>query len=152
MDQTYLKALENARKELAGLLKQRAELDDRIGRLGRSIEGLAALCDDTDHSAELKNKPVDLKLSDGKGLSKAVRHILASSMIPIGPPAIRDALVEIGFEPKNYSNMLTAIHNTLLRLERQGEIERTTTIFGRGWSLKRKLYPPAPQKPRVEKK
>jgi hypothetical protein len=134
MDNTYLKALEDARKELQGLIQERAQLDDRIARLSRSIEGLASLCDDTDHSNELKTKLIELELSDSMGMTDAIRAVISSSIFPVSATAIRDALVAEGFDSKNYSNMLTVIHNTLLRLERQGEIQRAANLLGlRGW-------------------
>lgn len=137
MDNSYLKALEVARRELAGLMQERAQLDDRIARLGKSIEGLAALCDNTDHSSDLKTKLIELELSETMGLTDAMRQIIGSSVMPISATAIRDALVAEGFDPSKYANMLTVIHNTLLRLEKQGEIQRASNFFGmRGWTRK----------------
>lgn len=147
MDNSYVKALEDARKELEGLISERAQLDDRIARLGKSIEGLTALCDDTDHSSELKTKLLELELSETMGLTDAIRQIIASSLFPISAPVIRDALVSEGFDPKNYSNMLTVIHNTLLRLEKQGEVQRGANLFGmRGWTQRPKPVQKDPAK------
>jgi hypothetical protein len=38
------------------------------------------------------------------------------------PPVLRDELVHRGMKIKHYSNQLAVIHNTLLRLKRQGEV------------------------------
>ncbi|HXP67879.1 MAG TPA: hypothetical protein VOA88_01230 [Candidatus Dormibacteraeota bacterium] len=154
MDSSYIKALENARKELAGLVKQRAETDERIARLAKSIEGLEALCGDTDHSSALKTKLIELELSDSMGLTDAIREIIASSALPIKAPVIRDALVSQGFDPDGYSNMLTVIHNTLIRLERQGEVQKIMNPLGGGfwgWARKAKGLPPPPAREKVKK-
>ena len=137
MTNNYLKALEDARKELEGLIQERAQLDDRIARLSKSIDGLAGLCDQTDYSSELKTKLIELELSDSMGMTDAIRQIIGCSMVPVSATMIRDTLVSEGFDPTNYSNILTTIHNTLLRLEKQGEIQRATSFLGlRGWVKK----------------
>jgi len=134
MDDNYLKALRVARKELEGLRQERAQLDSRIAKLSKSIEGLASLSDNTDVSAEVKTKLLELEISEAMGLTEAIRHIIAASYFGISPTDIRDNLVAEGFDPQKYSTMLTVIHNTLLRLERQVEIKRTMTLEGeRGW-------------------
>jgi hypothetical protein len=134
MDEIYLKALDMARKELEGLMQERAHLDSRIAKLAKSIEGLASLSDSTDVSAEVKTKLLELEISEAMGLTEAIRQIIGASMFGITPIQIRDTLVGEGFDPKKYSNMLTVIHNTLLRLDRQREIKRTVTLGGeRGW-------------------
>jgi len=138
MDEVYTKALENARKELDALVQERAQLDQRISKLAKTIEGLASLSDDPDVSTETKTKLLDLELSEAMGLTQAIRHVIGASFFAMTPPEIRDALVEEGFDPAKYSNMLTVIHNTLLRLERQGEIHREQNLRGaRGWALTR---------------
>jgi hypothetical protein len=135
MDDIYLKALELARKELEGLMQERAHLDSRIAKLSRSIEGLASLSNDTDVSSEVKTKLLELEISEAMGLTEAIRQIIGAAFLGITPIQIRNMLVEEGFDPQKYSNMLTVIHNTLSRLERQGEIKRTVTIQGeRGWA------------------
>jgi hypothetical protein len=139
MTNNYLKALEDARRELQGLMEERAHLDDRIARLSKSIEGLAGLCDKKDYSDELKNKLIELEISESMGLTEAIRRIINSSVFPVQATGIRDALVAEGFDPDKYANMLTVIHNTLLRLEKQGEIQRASNLFGmRGWQMKPK--------------
>lgn len=142
MDEIYLKALENARRELDSLMEERALLDARIGKLAMSIEGLAALSNEPGLSAEAKTKLLDLELSDAIGMTEAVRQIVKASAFGVTPTEIRDALVEEGFDPKKYSNMLTVIHNTLLRLERQEEIQRTISPLGdRAWTFRRDPRP-----------
>jgi hypothetical protein len=133
MDNSYAKALQNARKELAGLVKQRAEIDDRITRLAKSIEGLGALFDDADHSSALKREFIEFELSNSMGLTDAIREIITMSVFPVKAPIIRDALVNQGFETEGYSNILTVIHNTLIRLERQGEIQKAINPLGGGF-------------------
>lgn len=135
MDEIYLQAIENARRELDGLMKERAELDERIAKLTRTIEALAGLGDIPGISAEIKAKLMDLEISESIGLTSAMRQIIAAAIFPVTAKEIRDALVEEGFDPDKYSNMMTVIHNTLLRLEKQGEIQRATNLFGhRGWT------------------
>jgi len=137
MKDVYLEALENARAELSALVKQRSELDERIVRLTKSIEGLQSLCEDKGQSAGLTPK-IECELSDSMGLSDAIRQILANSILPRTAPEIRDFLVAEGFEPNDYSNMLTVIHNTLRRLERQGEISKVRFPGGSFWGWTRK--------------
>ena len=137
---SYRRALEDAKKELAGLVKQRAELDQRIERLARSIEGLAPLCDGEDfkgfiqgvmrgmHGGSLPSEDDDLSLSD------SIRRIIANSLFAISVTEIRDALVTEGFDPNRYANFLTVIHNTLRRLQKQGEIRFHRGLVGpQGW-------------------
>ena len=116
-------------------MQERAHLDSRIAKLSRSIEGLASLSNDTDVSSEVKTKLLELEISEAMGLTEAIRQIIGAAFLGITPIQIRNMLVEEGFDPQKYSNMLTVIHNTLSRLERQGEIKRTVTIQGeRGWA------------------
>jgi chromosome segregation ATPase len=117
----YKKTLERARRELAQLLKQREELDQRLLKLQKSIEGLAALCGEEDHS--LQSLPDDLRDPDGQGsITESILIFLQSNIVPAKVPEIRDALKEEGFDPEKYSNFLTVIHNTLHRLARQGQV------------------------------
>jgi hypothetical protein len=135
---SYKQALDEARSELSSLMKQRADLDDRIARLNHSIAGLAALCDETDYVAAIAaGNTVE------EGLSDAIRGIVRSSVMPIAAPAIRDQLVVEGFDPDRYANFLTVVHNTLRRLEKQGEVRMVRNpFFPMGWTAVKTLEPP----------
>jgi len=135
MGNSYQVTLDQARSELIQLTEQRKALDVRIAALTRSIEGLAILCDEHDDSAQLLSEP-GTKLattaeisSPEPGISDAIRNILAASILPITVPEIRNTLVAEGFDADAYSNMLTVIHNTLRRLERQGEAQIVVMPF-----------------------
>ena len=118
MTNTYKKTLDQAREDLALLIEQREALDTQIARVTKTVEALTAMCDDTDHS---KNLLVDEIALDSLGVTDAIRHILAESRHPLSVPQIRDALEARGLHSERYANFLTVIHNTLKRLEKQGQ-------------------------------
>ena len=64
-------------------------------------------------------------------LTSAIRQILAESAVPMRPPDLRDGLINHGFNVAQYANKLAVIHNTLSRLERQGEVMQVSG----GWVL-----------------
>ena len=130
--ENYKLALQSAREELEKLLKQRAKIDDRIAHLQRTVGGLAALCDETDHSKKLRLDFAGLFDFSGRvpvqpeqGMTNAIRTILAKAQFPRTAPQIRDILSRAGFKMDEYASPLAPIHNTLKRLEKQGEATRT---------------------------
>ena len=136
MHQDYKNALERAHSELAELINQRTEIEQRIARLKTTIDGLSALCDERDYSEGLTPiTATDATMSETMGLTNAIREIVSVSAVPIKPTEIRDLLVSEGFDEKAYSNMLTVIHNTLTRLERQKEFQQIRMPNGElvGW-------------------
>jgi hypothetical protein len=147
MDEVYIKALQSARKELESLREERTVLDQRIAKLARTIEGLASLEANATLSSDIKGKVLELEISEATGFTSAIRQIISMSVFGVTATEIRDALVEDGFDPEKYSSMLTVIHNTLQRLERQGEIQRGISFFTgkRVWMLKGKELQPPPQ-------
>jgi len=64
-------------------------------------------------------------------LTSAIRQLLAVSIAPMRPPDVRTALADQGFNLSQYANKLAVIHNTLGRLEKQGE---ALQVSG-GWVL-----------------
>jgi hypothetical protein len=134
MSEEYKAALKKLRSELSAALRQRTEIDDRIINLQQSIQGIEALTDNKDHSSGLA-VPTAKVNADEAGITEAIRGIIRDAMMPIKPPGIRDALIGEGFDPKDYSNILTVIHNTLNRLEHQGEIRKMKLPAGGyiGW-------------------
>jgi hypothetical protein len=126
----YRKALHSARAEFDRLLQKRADLDSRIVRLKQTIAGLMGLCEAADKTRRRLNNVVPLPPRFMR-LTSAIRQILAESAVPMRPPDLRDALTNRGFNVTQYANKLAVIHNTLSRLERQGEVIQVSG----GWVL-----------------
>jgi|SRR5215467_546328 len=136
----YKKTLDRARRDLVAALKERAELDQRILKLQQSVESLAALVGEEDHSRE--SLPDDLRDPDGEGgITNSILGILNSYGLPTKVPQIRDALVQEGYDPEKYSNFLTVIHNTLHRLERQGQATKVRLPGQAFWGWMAKQSP-----------
>ncbi len=117
---SYKKTLETAQAEVGELLRQRNEIDARIGKLAPVIEYLSVLCDEIQSSLPDLPMPSQLEM----GLSDAIRLALRSA-IPgsLTPTQIRDKLRESGFNLDKYANELPPIHNTIARLKEQGEVD-----------------------------
>ena len=130
MSNPYKESLDRARAERDTLTEQRDALNTRIAALTRSIEGLEVLCDESDYSIGLLPESTTTLVAPDLGISDAIRNILAASLMPVSVPEIRNTLVQDGFDPAAYSNILTVIHNTLRRLDRQGEAHLVRTPFG----------------------
>jgi hypothetical protein len=126
----YRKALHSARAEFEKLIQERAGLDSRIVRLKQTIAGLVGLCDGNDNARRSLSKIAPLPPRFMR-LTSAIRQLLAESTSPMRPPDLRDALVDRGFNVSQYANKLAVIHNTLSRLEKQGE---ALQVSG-GWVL-----------------
>jgi hypothetical protein len=116
-------ALKEARKALNEAYEERTLLEQRIVSLKQTIDGLASLCKpETDEDF--------VQVHGGKrpegyytSLTDAIRRIFSESEEPIlTPPDLRNALVEMGVDMKKYNQPLVPIHNTLKRLEAQGEV------------------------------
>ena len=122
----YRKALQSARVEFDKLVQDRVELDKRILHLKQTIAGLMVLCDHRPPEPESSVGSVSSPLRFLR-LTSAARQLLAESAGPLTPPRLRDALSQLGL--RTYS--LPVIHNTLLRLERQGEAVKVTD----GWTI-----------------
>src|SRR5229473_2783332 len=107
---------------MGSLLQQRRVIEERISRLAPVIEYLAPLCD------ELPSLPPDLPMPSqlDTGLSDAIR-LAFKSVLPdsLTPTEVRDKLRESGFNLDKYANELPPIHNTIMRLLKQGEIEES---------------------------
>jgi len=114
-------ALKEARKALAEALEERSATERRIVSLKQTIEGLSALCEP---------EPIDDSVQVGKrlagyciSLTDAIRKIFSESQeYLLTPPQVRDALLAMGVDLAKYKQPLVPIHNTLKRLESQGEL------------------------------
>jgi len=116
-------ALKEARKALVEAYEDRRAIEQRIVNLKQTIDGLAALCEpETDEDL--------VQVNGGKvphfyntSLTDAIRRIFSDSKERmLAPTEVRDALVAMGVDLKKYKQQLVPIHNTLKRLEAQGEL------------------------------
>jgi hypothetical protein len=121
----YSKALESARAEFDELVQERVGLDKRIAHLKQTIAGLMLLCDQNPPAEHPVNDSIPQLLK----MTSAIRQVLTEASTPLSPPQIRDALAQRGLT--RYMNRISAVHNTLLRLERQGEVMK---LVG-GWAI-----------------
>lgn len=112
--------LDAAKKQMEGLLQDKILLDLKVGQLSQTINTLIAL---------LQPKPDPADISDVSGLlfedssiTGAIRVVLLRSPVPMSPTQIRSELVKSGFDLSEYENEMAVIHNTLKRLDKQGEL------------------------------
>ena len=124
MDASYRNAIETAQEETQALLKERATIDARLAQLKRTIESLSFLVQGTS-AYESQCDPTAAgmlgEIADS-GITDAIRKLLSGFGAPLSPVQLRDALAREGFDINSYASGLTVIHNTLKRLERQGEV------------------------------
>jgi len=118
--ETYKQTLETAKAEMGELLRQRKEIESRIGKLAPVVEYLSLLCDQLPPSDLPMPSELDLGLSDAIRL--AFKSVLPESLTPT---EVRDKLRESGFNLDKYANELPPIHNTIIRLLKNGEIEES---------------------------
>ena len=113
--------MKQARKTLAEAYEERGAIEKRILRLKQTIDGLAALCEPEPNE--------DLVQVEGgrtlfqASLTDAIRRIFSETTEPmLTPVEVRNALLEMGVKLTKYKQPMVPIHNTLKRLETQGEL------------------------------
>src|SRR5215470_11361012 len=126
----YRKALDAANGEFERLIQERVELDRRIVRLKQTIAGLTGLCGSNSHSEPSVNRILPLAPPFMR-LTSAIRQVLGAANSPMRPPELRTELLKRGLSLAQYGNKLAGIHNTLTRLQRQGQVVEQEA----GWSL-----------------
>jgi len=128
-------ALEAAHQKLGELLSERSRIDKEIVNWKRVIDSLLAVSEDDDSdpsdvqvsSLDAESGRKTIKFTDG------VRMVLrqnANREVSISVPEIRTQLINLGFDFAKYSQPLVPIHNTLKRLEEQGEAAPLRNEFG----------------------
>ncbi len=131
MTDDYKQTLQKARKDLNIALQQRAELDTRITGLKQTIQGLSVLSGEHQGGTDQIEDLVD-SFIEATGISNGIRRVLSKAPAPMSAPEIRDALLkktEYKLVIEGYANPLSVIHNTLVRLIRQGEVVQNASGF-----------------------
>jgi hypothetical protein len=121
--ENYRKAMEDGQKELEHWLRVRIEIDQRIAQLKSTVALLGGLIGDAPRitAAESTEELVDM------GISDAIRQVLREHMQSLTPGEIKVLLAQAQFDLDKYVNASAVIHNTLKRLESQGEIASITS-------------------------
>jgi hypothetical protein len=123
MSDSIQDALRTAKVRLDELLNVRSKIDKEILDWKKVVDSLSAVAEtasdelpaDVDLAADLA--PIlKLKFTD------AIRSVLMEANGHISAPQIRDRLVQMGFDFSKYKLELGPVHNTLKRLEDQGEV------------------------------
>ena len=134
----YRAALNAAHVEIQELLKERAALDERLSQLKRTTEALSlTLAITTPADPGFGGALASISEASGlsspgrAGISDAIRSLLADSQVPMSASEIKFALSRQGFNFVSYANPLAVIHNTLRRLQKQGELMGVTDSSGR---------------------
>ncbi len=113
----YRRALDAACREWEGLARQRIEIEDRLAQLTETIGTLSRLC--------------GVSSTLHWGLTDACRVVVRTAGRPLTPVEVRNKLAAIGFDLTAYANELAAIHTTLKRLHRSGELRFVPRGAGR---------------------
>ncbi len=117
----YQRAVAAAKTEILELAKQRAAIDSRLRTLRRSMKSLERLLK-TEKSRESGGASYEKSAQAQPGLTASIRKVLQrhSSLTTL---EIRTMLSEEeGLDINIYASGLTIIHNTLKRMQNQGEI------------------------------
>jgi hypothetical protein len=121
-----LDALTRARIKLTELIDERGRIDKEILDWKRVVDSLVAVSnehpDDASAEADFCSDPALFPHLRAK-LTDAIRYVLQAANRPLSPPELRFHLLnDLGFDFSKYKQELVPIHNTLKRLERQGEV------------------------------
>jgi hypothetical protein len=110
--ETYRKDLHSALERLSELLRTRNELDVEIAQLRRTIGNLSELVGD-DAADSIK---FALASGQPQSLPQACRNALRTLTSPASASEIMEAILTMGFDPKDQANLLASVQTTLRRM------------------------------------
>src|SRR5437867_1799232 len=125
--EAYKTALEMAKKELADLVAEQGEIqqkaqdiEKRLADLRQSIAALSKLAGE------------DFDEEQALGLTDAIRRVVEEAgSQQVTAHDVRLMLESRGFNTRRYGNLLASIITVLKRLQQKGEIAPTGTIGGK---------------------
>jgi len=135
----YARSLREFQAEKARLIDQKRALEERLERLERVISDVERLADESDDP--LVYPPEPMSEQETESFTDRVRQcLLLNDARSLLPKQIRDMLLNGNptADQRVRQNTLVHVHNTLKRLERQGEVELAS--MGR-YRWKQKDYP-----------
>ncbi len=127
MDLRKLQNTINAiRQELNEKIGKRDLLNMQIMRLEANLKGLKSLAKQEKLNAFREKLDV--------GITDAVRTAMRLAGTPLSAPQVKERLNNYGFDLHRFKNPSAVVHNTLQRMEKQGEI--IPAANGKGYDLK----------------
>lgn len=122
--QSYEKALEEAKKELAQAIADLGESEQKVQDLGVRISDLRQTVTVLSKLCGVENVEVE----DALGLTAAIRKTFEES--PLKDFSVQDIRLSLearGFQTRRYGNLLASIHTVVNRLKDKGEIQDNGT-------------------------
>jgi len=118
----YRKAYEHARQELADLLQKQLETEQRIVVVRKSLETLAALCED--EGIEIETSVEAAYLLENTNLADEIRHILVGAWPGyLRPNKVKANLEQLGWDLRQYKNPQATIHMVMKRMAESGTVQ-----------------------------
>jgi hypothetical protein len=118
MPRTYKAELEQERKVLGELLREREELETKIAKQQTRVAALAALSEQSEEVDDM----AEMELG---GLTNSCRTAFrAAGNRGLMPTEVRGALEQLRFPTRSHKNILASIHTVIRRLEQAGEIRK----------------------------
>lgn len=118
----YRKAYEHARNELADLLQKQLETEQRIVVVRKSLETLAALCED--EGIEIETSVEAAYLLGNTNLADEIRHILVGAWPGyLKPNRVKANLEQLGWDLTKYRNPQATIHMVMKRMAESGTVQ-----------------------------
>src|SRR5260370_5455421 len=116
MPRTYKAELEQERKVLGELLREREELETKIAKQQTRVAALAALSEQSEEVDDM----AEMELG---GLTNACRTAFrAAGNRGLMPTEVRGALEQLRFPTRSHKNILASIHTVIRRFEQAVEI------------------------------
>lgn len=115
--------LENARKELVALYRERADIDSKIDAVEQTVKILEPVYGSHEDDDVKVFAAAGEMMNPGIGVTDRVRRVLNHYAVDRGlwPTQVRDFLIADGFDPAGRSNFMATIHTVLKRLVESGE-------------------------------
>lgn len=126
----YKNALEAAHREIQHCLEERARIDERLAQLKSTSEALSKLLNIENAHLIKQLAELSIQVPADPGITKAIRELLANSKIPLAATEIKAGVETLGVDLSQYVNASAVVHNTLTRLEKQGELVRVVNAAG----------------------
>jgi hypothetical protein len=122
----YVKAYEAAKQELDDLLNKQREIEKRMVVVRKSLETLAALCEN-EGGLRIEESAMASYLLENTTLADEIRAILKAAWPGyLRPNVVKANLVSLGHDLSRYQNPQATIHMVLKRMAESGEVQEGT--------------------------